>query len=352
SRAVVPVGATARIGLPGGVVAIAGTKDTPGEARLELARTTKITVLHGTARLTGAPGAELELTRGESATLARDGVIHPVEAIPTSFDFAVAVGETFTLHDPKGATAVRFTFGGKCDRGGVIELDRDGRFRAAKLSAGKDAANLLIGGGSWAYRLRCSSGSGEGAAVASGRIAVLRDDGRRALPRAPPTNDIDADGRTWRISYQSVIPNLRVLYKGASGRAFKLHVATGGKEETFEGASRITVPGARLREGSYTYWFDRDGVRDPKVSTLKIDFDQTAPQVYIELPIDGKPWPADVEVKGAVLVGWTAAIDSITIPIDAQRRFVAKVTRPAGTALAIKLSHPQRGVHYYLRRAR
>jgi hypothetical protein len=55
-------------------------------------------------------------------------------------------------------------------------------------------------------------------------------------------------------------------------------------------------------------------------------------------------------VHGAVLPGWSAAVEEIAIPIDKQRRFTAKVGAPSGRALAIRLSHPQRGVHYYLRR--
>jgi hypothetical protein len=55
-------------------------------------------------------------------------------------------------------------------------------------------------------------------------------------------------------------------------------------------------------------------------------------------------------VRGAVLPGWSAAVEEVAIPIDKQRRFAAKVGLPDGKALAIRLSHPQRGVHYYLRR--
>jgi hypothetical protein len=86
------------------------------------------------------------------------------------------------------------------------------------------------------------------------------------------------------------------------------------------------------------------------VSTLIIDFDQTAPQVYIESPANGQTWTGDIDVRGAVLPGWSAAVEEIAIPIDKQRRFAAKVGLPTGKALAIRLSHPQRGVHYYLRR--
>jgi len=115
---------------------------------------------------------------------------------------------------------------------------------------------------------------------------------------------------------------------------------------------KLLVLGTKLKEGTYTYWIDRNGVKDPKVSTLTIDFDNTAPQVYIESPANGKPFDADIDVRGAVLPGWTAAVDAVAIPIDKQRRFAAKVPKPAGNALAIKLSHPQRGVHYYLRRGK
>jgi hypothetical protein len=91
-------------------------------------------------------------------------------------------------------------------------------------------------------------------------------------------------------------------------------------------------------------------VKQDKVSTLIIDFDQTAPQVYIESPNNAQPWNGDIDVRGAVLPGWSAAVDEIAIPIDRQRRFAAKVGIPSGQALAIRLSHPQRGIHYYLRR--
>jgi hypothetical protein len=198
--------------------------------------------------------------------------------------------------------------------------------------------------------LRCTSHGSEGAAVASGRIAVVRDDGHRPLPKNQGSNDIDADGRNYRISYQSAIPNVVVHMKNP-GAQNKLHLASGGKDQSFDSsASSITVLGTQLHEGTYTYWFERDGVKQERISTLTIDFDQTAPQVYIESPNNGQAWTGDLDVRGAVLPGWTAAVESITIPVDKQRRFAATVGTPEGSALAIRLSHPQHGVHYYLRR--
>jgi len=140
--------------------------------------------------------------------------------------------------------------------------------------------------------------------------------------------------------------------KGGGAR-FNVQRRTGGKEQSFDGAGpTINIPGKALEEGTYTYWVDRDGVKDPKVSTLVIDFDNTAPQVYIEKPSNNAVWTPEILVRGAVLPGWNASVDGISIPIDKQRRFSAKVGKPGAGALAIKLAHPQFGVHYYLRRGK
>jgi hypothetical protein len=343
--------APATVALPGGAVLLDGSPGTAAEARIATSsRDTTIAMLRGGAKLTGGDGASLEMNRGETALVTRTGQVRPIEAIPSHFDFRVVAGESFTIHDPKPPTAVQLQFDGKCPDGGIIEVDRDARFRTAKLSSGRDFANVVIGGGVWAYRLRCTTNGAEGSAVASGRIAALRDDGRRPLPKNQGVDDIDADGRNYRISYQSTIPNL-LVHVAHPGAMHRLHLAAAGKERTFDSStSSILVPGTQLREGTYTYWVERDGVKQGKVSTLTIDFDQTAPQVYIEAPIDGRPWTGDIDVRGAVLPGWSAAVGAISIPVDQQRRFAATVEIPDGSALAIRLSHPQHGVHYYLRR--
>lgn len=339
------------VAIPGGALGLAGAPGAPADAKLETAAPgTKVAMQRGSATLSGSGSAELAISRGETALLTRAGAIRVIEAIPGYFDLRVVAGESFQIHDPRPPTAVRFQFDGRCPGGGIIELDRDPGFRAAKVSGGRDAANALVRPGVQLYRLRCTSNGGEGGAVASGRIAVFRDDGRRPLPRTQGVNDIDADGRNYTISYQSAIPNVRIRV-GELGPLHRLHLVSAGKDQTFESTTpSVVVPGGQLHEGSYSYWVERDGVRQGKLSTLTIDFDQTSPQVYVESPIDGRPWPGDIDVRGAVLPGWTAAVDAVTIPVDPQRRFAAKVGIPVGNALAIRLSHPQRGVHYYLRR--
>jgi hypothetical protein len=352
----VPVATQGNLTVPGGTVSLEGTATSRAKARLDVnARgEAKIAVLEGGAKLVGsAPGAELVMRTGEMANMAKAGNIQQKAKIPDYYDMKVVVGETsFTIHDPRGGTALQFSFPGKCGGGGgggTIEMDTDARFRTARITAGKDSANIFAEQGAYNYRLVCNNGSNGG----SGRILVRQDAGTRKLPKDPPVNPIDADGRRYSISYQSLVPNVKIKVPG-TGSKFKLHLATGGTEETFESNKPVfTIDGKKLKEATYTYWVDKDGVKQPKVSTLTIEFDQRAPQVYIEAPTNGKPFAPDVEIRGAVLPGWTAKIEGVEIPVDKSRRFKATVPAPhEASALAIRLSHPQRGVHYYLRRGK
>lgn len=351
----VPAATVGKVGVPGGGVDLKGTQNVGAKARIDVnARgEAKVSVLEGSVKLTGnAPGAELEMRAGEAATMAKVGNIQQKAKIPDYYDMRIVIGEmpTFTIHDPRGSTAVQFAFAEKCGGYGTVEVDKDARFRTARITGGRETANILAEGGAHHYRLSCGGGP-----VASGRFIVRRDAGTRRLPKSAPVNPIDADGRNYRISYQSLIPNVKIRVPAGTGSKFTLHLATGGQEKTYESNKpSFTVSGKDLKEATYTYWYDRDGVKQPKVSTLTIDFDQTAPQVYIESPINGRPFGPEVEVRGAVLPGWTAKIEGIEIPIDKNtRRFRATVPPPSGAnALAIRLSHPQRGVHYYLRRGK
>jgi hypothetical protein len=353
--ATVPAQSQGKVGVPGGEVDLEG-KEAAAEARIDVNAhgEAKVSMVHGSSKLVGTNGSStLEMNGGESATMLKAGTINPGVVIPRFFDFQVKVGETprvFSVHDPKGSTALQFAFNGKCPGGGTIEIDRSSAFHTPRVSEGKETANMLVPQGQWQWRLRCA---GAGVATA-GTITVVADSGRRPLPPKPNKDSIDADGLSYSIYYQSLIPNVAIRYKG-TGSAFKLHLATGGADQTFDSTTPIIeVPGKQLKEATYTFWFDKDGVKQDKVTTLKILFDQTAAQVYIESPIDGQPFAADVDVAGAALAGWTAKVGEVEIPITdpSTRRFHAKVPPPSGgaQALAIRLSHPARGIHFYLRR--
>jgi len=354
--ATVPAATAGKVGVPGGEVELQGSKDAAAEAKIEInARgEAKVSMVHGSSKLISSNGtATFDMNGGESATLLRVGTINPGVVIPHFFDFKIGVADapkSFSVHDPHGSTAIQFAFEDKCPSGGTVELDRSSAFKTPRVSEGKERANMLVPQGSWAWRLRCSGGS----VASQGQISVVADSGRRPLPQKLSTNTIDADGRVYSIAYQSLIPNVVVKFKGTGGSAFKLHLATGGVDEVFESTkSSVEIPGKKLKEANYTFWFDEDGVKQDKITQLKISFDQTAAQVYIVAPTDNSVFGDDVEVAGAALPGWTAKVDAVEIPVDdSSRRFRAKVPPPAGGALAIaiRLSHPKLGIHYYLRR--
>jgi hypothetical protein len=91
-------------------------------------------------------------------------------------------------------------------------------------------------------------------ASATGRLLVLQDLGRPLPTGSPQVNRVTADGRKYRIAYQTEIPDVRFELRKWGA----LHLARGDKEEAFipkppatsytiPGKNRITVPIANGR---------------------------------------------------------------------------------------------------------
>ena len=276
-------------------------------------------------------------------TVAADAGLNVVPTVTPSStaDVSIEAGENAVIHASDGVAVVEFRFP-FCPTVGSVEIDRALPFRSPIGATGTGAASLRLGSGTWSYRVTCAGAPSQSV---QGRVSVIRDAGTRALPKDPPVNPIEADGRTYRISYQSKIPTIEIRIDAPG----TLHLASKGREATFETTTTtVRIPGSKLTEGQYTYWTDTQKPR--KASTLIIQFDLTAPQVYIAKPIDGEgPWSSEVEVAGIALPGWSASVDGIRLPLD-DGRFMAKVLPPQTRALAIRFTHPQRGTHYYLRR--
>jgi hypothetical protein len=339
---------SAKLGVPGGQIAFKGGSDGAG-AVLDVSPTrTRIVVTRGGLDVVGKN--KVELLRGESAVLLKDGTIDVVEEIPKYFDTLVTAGDSLTIHDPSPSTAVRFGFSQcKAAGGGSVELARDKYFRAPRTSAGDDAANLKVPIGSWFYRVKCD---GKGKPVASGKIAVRRDDGRRRLPTTkPPTNFVEADGYKYRVYYQNLMPSIQFTWRSNGTAATKLVLNKGGTRKEFPGGSPMTIDGKNLVEGNWTFWFEGAGGKRSETSFLKILFDNATPSAYIEEPDDAKPWGAQIAVKGATLPGWTVKVEGAEVE-NKDGRFSTTIGPPASNALSIRLSHPKRGVHVYLRRQR
>jgi hypothetical protein len=84
-----------------------------------------------------------------------------------------------------------------------------------------------------------------------------------------------------------------------------------------------------------------------------VQFDNAAPTASISSPAERGFAPgASVAVAGMALPGWTVSVAGRDLPQDNQQRFSGEVTAPGDrSALTIRFAHPQRGVHYYLRRS-
>jgi hypothetical protein len=334
--------AAGEVGIPGGKLVLkqGGGKAAGASIDIKNKRQTKIIVSKGEVSLVGKRTVELE--QGETALINSDGTIEVREEIPKYFDLRVAAGEKFTVHDPSPGTAIRFTF--ECAKGGLVELTGDG---ARHVSTGTDGANLMVQTGSWSYKVKCD---GSSKTVKSGRVTVKRDDARRELPRgARATNPVTADGKNYTVSYQNLVPNVQFEWPGGSSGT--LHLNKGSQKRTIPvSGGKVTVKGDDLNDGAYTFFFAADGGAQSKTSFLSIKFDNAVPSVYIEEPKAVAPFGSQITVKGATLSGWSVSVDGAAIDLDRDGRFTSDVGAPSANALAIRLSHPRQGVHYYLRR--
>jgi hypothetical protein len=135
------------------------------------------------------------------------------------------------------------------------------------------------------------------------------------------------------------------------GGPYRLEVATGGRTRTFEPAgARHRFESGDIGEGVHQLTYVAAGRRSP-TTTLAIGFDNAAPTASVREPDNGSFAPGQqVRVAGIALEGWSVAVDDVEIALDPQERFDAQVTVPASQdGLGIRLSHPSRGVHYYVR---
>jgi hypothetical protein len=260
-------------------------------------------------------------------------------------DLLVGPGESLIIHDPHPPTAIGFT-ASRCAGITVLEL---GAGKRETIGSGRVSAAFPAG--AQRYRLRCD---GDKQPFAEGTMSVLHDGGSRRLPSAAPVNRIDTDGRRYTILYQNLLPKVSVRWPSApSTGPFTLSVLSQGKTRQFKaGAASYGLPAGTLGEGSHELWFEAGGQRS-RSTTVVVQFDNAAPTASISAPAErGFARGASVAVAGMALPGWTVTVAGHDLSQDAQQRFSGDVQAPGDVrALAIRFSHPQRGVHYYLRRS-
>ncbi|HJL14058.1 MAG TPA: hypothetical protein RMH99_00310 [Sandaracinaceae bacterium LLY-WYZ-13_1] len=325
--------------VPGGVIVAeaAATGDVASGAE-----GTRVEAVRGALRVREG-GEERVLEAGQSTRLGPPDAEAPAEGAPapdgelSRVDLTLAAGPLAIVHAPRPPVTVRFDVTEVCPDGGHVRLRR------------RRALTHRLGAGTSPYRIECHGD----ADAERGRIVVLRDRGRARLPRTPPTSIIDADGRNYTVLYQNQLPSLRVRWPDAPERGpYRLRFLGGSAEEARSARASFALRSGRVREGRHRFVVEAGSERSPE-TTLRIRFDNAASTARILRPRDrrfaaGEP----VEVAGIALPGWSVLVNGRPVALDPQGRFETRAAAPAGGALVIRLSHPHRVSHLYVRRPR
>jgi hypothetical protein len=344
--------------VPGGEIrARAGSSG--GRASVDVERDrTRVRSLLGAVDLTGKNGTRGSVTAGERAELTHSGRLRILDEAPARAEVVIAAGESPVVHDPRPPTAVGIRFGSACTGEGIVEVSASASFRGdLVVSKGREQANVRLDRRPAVhhYRVRCIEQGGlADRATIDGTIRVVRDEATRDLPRAAPTNTVDADGRRYTVLYQNRLPQLTFQWPGTSDSGpYTLHVAPErGQAQTFDSSEpTYRARAGELDEGTYEYYFQGASTRS-KASVLRIEFDNAAPSASLQLPSVSQAWRGDsVEVAGTALPGSEVSVDGAAVPLDRQGRFSTAVKLPVPTgSIAVRLAHPRLGLHYYLRR--
>jgi hypothetical protein len=271
------------------------------------------------------------------------------DTAPDYFNLIARAGESFVVHAPEVPVAIAIDFRHKCSGEGVVELT-NGKQRGR----GTGRANLLVQAGSRGYAVRCLDGkSGKGAAgriVARGSVTVMRDAGTSKLPPSAPMSQVEADGRSYTIYYQNQLPDISVRWPNApKAERYRLEIDA----KTIEiGKPEHIVKSGGLRDGTHTLTFVA-GDRKSRPATVEINFDNAAPKASLLAPADRSfAAGSTVNIEGVALRGWKVELDGGMFSTDASDRFSGQVaTSVERPDIAVRLSHPRLGTHYYVRRA-
>lgn len=335
---------TVRIAVPGGVIAVAPS----GSVNVGVGKSgSTLDVVAREAILEGA-GAPQHIRAGQRATLTGAGQLSIQGRGLEHADVEITAGESVVIHDPAPPTAVRFRFEGVCADSGVLSL-RGGK--AGQFAVGDGAVALAVGRGAQRYELRCASDRSR--VVRQGKLSVLVDDGSRRVAARAPATTLAADGQRYTVLYQNRLPVLTLTWPGAPALSTLslTHEFEGQKQALTLAEPRHTFESGTLREGQHAFFFTGGG-KVSRHTRVDIQFDNAAPTATLEAAATGGIEPGEaLTISGSALPGWQVKVGETSVAQDAQGRFSSAATWPSATrALAVRLSHPERGTHLYLRR--
>ncbi|MEY2937017.1 MAG: hypothetical protein RL033_7766 [Pseudomonadota bacterium] len=334
---------TVRIAVPGGVIAVAPS----GVINVAVSKSgTTLDVQTREATFEGQGGPQ-RIRAGQRASVTEAGELSIQGSGLEHADVEIDAGESVVLHDPAPPTAVRFRFAGACPEGGVLQL-RGGK--AGQYAVGDGAVSLAVGRGAQRYELRCSNDRSK--VVRQGKLNVLADDGTRRVAARAPVTTLAADGHRYTVLYQNRLPVLTLSWPDApEASALLTHEAEGKKQELQLTEPRHTFESGSLREGRHDFYFTGGG-KVSRHTRVDIQFDNAAPTATLDAAGPSAVEPGEaLTISGIALPGWQVKVGDTGVVQDAQGRFALPTTWPSATrALAVRLSHPERGTHLYIRR--
>jgi len=174
------------------------------------------------------------------------------------------------------------------------------------------------------------------------------------MPKKPPSTGVEADGRTYTVMYQNQLPAVSLRWsKAPSGTGFVLsHRSAAGNRSYKVSTPAYSFRSGALPEGAHTFYFEGGG-KVSRQTTVQIKFDNAAPTASLQTPVGLNVKQGEqVTISGVAQPGWNVEINGKSAALDGQQRFSQKAEMPTDErALAVRLTHPERGTHIYVRRA-
>jgi hypothetical protein len=341
-----------RLVVPGGSIVVRA-REGGSEATLAVSgKGTSIVPQRGFLAVESNTGESETLHHGERMMLSKSGEIEIRDRAPKSAQLTLPTLNRVTVHDTSLPVAVRIDFSKHCPKGAIEIAQRGGFKRVRRLTIGTEGSGIVeLPAGAHLYRVRCMEGGRLlNKEAHRGHIAVRRDSGARPLPRGAPKNTVDADGRRYTILYQNRLPALTFRWKKMPGPGKLVMRPKKGRERRYDVSEKTkSFPSGRIREGQYDLWFEAGGKKS-KTTRLTIGFDNAASSGYISSP------PARLAIKGdtarlagAAVRGWHVSVSGQALRMDGQYRFDQRVPVSADGTISVRFSHPEHGVHYYIR---
>jgi hypothetical protein len=267
-------------------------------------------------------------------------------------DVTARAGQGFRVYDPAPPTRVAFLLHGRCPSGAELRVPGSAPTRGDQRVVSAMAAGLHR------YTIHCLKHDLPATTpVARGTVLVIKSDGTRPLPSTATVNDVDMDGRLYRLMYQNLKPIVNVHWPhapAASTYTLQVQTPSGEHKSLHAKGPNYTLDSASLGDGTYVLQFEGSGKTraQSKATRVELAFDNAAPTATIQQPsAQGFAAGSSVAVAGVAVEGSRAFVGTRRLKLDAHQRFSTQLElEPGQHAFAIRFQHPKHGIRYYVRR--